>query len=71
MSRTIRKPLMSRQSRFRAALALARMTIGEWVEANGVTRSHVYQVLRGDRKSASLVEKIDAFIDKHLGDRAA
>jgi hypothetical protein len=60
------KPKTSRKRRFRAALALAGMTARQWAAEQGVTDNHVHMVLAGTRESASLTEKVDAFIDKHL-----
>lgn len=56
----------SRKARFRAALALARMTAEEWAEANDVTAGHLSQVLAGKRESLTLCERIDAFARKYL-----
>ncbi len=57
----------NRKSRFRAALALSRMTAAEWAQANGVHPGHLSAVLAGKRESISLTEKIEAFTDKRLG----
>lgn len=57
---------ISRKKLFRAALGIAGMTARQWAELNGVTDGHVSHVLAGDRESASLTEKMDEFIDKHL-----
>lgn len=50
-----------------AALAIARMTQTDWAESHDVTQGHLSQVLSGRRESLTLVEKIDAFIAKQLG----
>jgi hypothetical protein len=60
-----------RKSRFRAALALAGLTATEWAEANDVTQAHLSQVLDGKRESRSLMEKVEAFTEKHLSGVAA
>lgn len=60
-----------RKARFRAALALTDMTAAEWAQEQGVTPSHLSQVLRGLRESKSLTEKIDAFAKKHVRTVAA
>jgi predicted transcriptional regulator len=57
-----RKELDERRARFKSALALARMTAKQWAEENGVTETHLYAVLKGDRESAKLLAKIDACI---------
>lgn len=55
-----------RRKRFRGALALAGLTIGQWAEQEGVSYGHLYQVLSGRRESASLVARVDAFSAEHL-----
>jgi hypothetical protein len=60
------KPKQTRKQLFRAALALAGMSAKKWCELNEVTDGHLWQVLRGERVSVSLTEKVDQFIDKHL-----
>ena len=64
-------PIETRKARFRAALALARLTAEEWAEQNDVTPGHLSHVLAGKRESASLCEKIDAFARKFLKPAAA
>lgn len=59
---------MSRQARFRAALALARITAEAWATEQGVTGGHLSKVVNGERESASLLAKVDAFIAKQLGE---
>lgn len=53
----------SRKAKFKAALALAGITQEEWADGAGVTRQHVGAVLREERVSPGLNEKIDAFIE--------
>ena len=60
------KPKNTRKSRFRAALALAHLQAQEWAKAQGVTPGHLSQVLDGKHESATLTQKIDAFIDQQL-----
>lgn len=67
----VRPAGMSRKARFRAALALARMTETSWADANDISRQHLYLVLKGERPSVKLVEKIEAFIAKYLPSEAA
>lgn len=69
MTQTVRQLTMSRKARFRAAVALARITAREWCEEQGISQSHLYQVLRGTRTSPPLTKKIDTFIAKQLGGR--
>lgn len=62
---------MSRKARFRAAVALARITAKDWCAEQDITEGHLYQVLRGDRPSPPLIAKIDAFIARQLGETEA
>lgn len=71
MAMTVRREREGRKARFRAALALARMTAREWTEREHITETHLYAVLKGDRQSAKLTGKIEAFIAKQLGERTA
>lgn len=57
---------MSRKARFRASLALARLTVQDWCGLQGFTSGHLYQVLRGDRISPDTLKKVDAFIAEQL-----
>lgn len=66
MSVTVETDRTTRKARFRAALALARMTAKQWASDNGVTETHLYAVLKGTRDSATLTSKVDAFIAQHL-----
>lgn len=56
----------TRRKRFKAALALAGLTLAKWADKEGVTRQHVNEVLKGERVSAPLNEKIDRFIESYL-----
>jgi hypothetical protein len=58
----MRKLKPNRKARFKAALALADLSVGEWVENAGITRQHLNATLREDRESNSLIAKVDAFI---------
>ena len=62
----VRHQTLSRKARFEAALKLAGMTAEQWAAApeygGGVTRQHLYLVLKGDRVSPRLDEAMDAFI---------
>jgi hypothetical protein len=60
-----------RRALFKAAIALARTTVGAWCAENGVTTGHLDKVLRGDRDSLPLLEKVDAFIDRYVPANAA
>ena len=39
-----------------------------WARSQGITRTHLYAVLDGERDSATLTTKIDAFIRAHVPD---
>lgn len=71
--KTTSKPVSAaarrRRAEFKAAVAIARITIQQWCEDAGVSAPHLYQVLTETRESAPLLEKVDAFIAKHLPDR--
>ena len=56
----------TRKQLFLAALNIADLTQEQWAEDAGVTYFHLYLVLKGERESAPLVEKIDAFIAEQL-----
>jgi transcriptional regulator with XRE-family HTH domain len=58
----------ARRKRFRAALALAGKDAKDFATAAGVTAPHLSLVLHGKRESAVLVQKVDAFIARYLGD---
>lgn len=58
----MRKLRANRKARFKAALALAGMTAQDWAAKNEVTRQHLGAVLREDRDSGTLIEKVDTFI---------
>lgn len=47
------------------------MTAREWAEQTGVTETHLYAVLKGERQSLKLDSKIDALIARQLGEDAA
>jgi hypothetical protein len=68
MSKNPARGKPNRSAKFKAALALAGITVDRFVAQSDidVTPAHLYAVLRGDRESASLIEKVDAFIAKYL-----
>lgn len=59
------RDLEQRKRFFRAALALAGMSAAAFAEQQGVSRSHVYEVLSG-RESGRLEAEIEAFISKYF-----
>lgn len=63
---TIPTPAEARKRRFRAALAAVGMSMRDFATAEGVSVSHVSQVLSGKRESRTMDEKIAAFTEKHL-----
>jgi transcriptional regulator with XRE-family HTH domain len=63
---SIPSPLVARKRRFRAALGFAGMSMRDFAKAEGVSISHVSQVLSGKRESRTMDEKIAAFTEKHL-----
>jgi hypothetical protein len=60
------KTRTSRKQLFRAALALADLTAGEWAEREGTSESYLSLVLNEKRESEALTSKIDAFTHKQL-----
>lgn len=60
-----------RRKRFKGALALAGLTMGQWAEQEGVSYGHLYQVLSGKRESGSLLARVDAFSARFLDQDAA
>jgi DNA-binding XRE family transcriptional regulator len=66
MGRKVTREKEMRKRRFAAALALAGLTREEWAAQIGISSKHLYYVLRGERDSATLDAKVDAFIEEHL-----
>ncbi len=56
------KAKTSRKQLFRAALAIAGITAGEWAESEGITAQWLSMVLSGKSVSQTLNDKIDAFV---------
>ena len=50
---------------FRAALALAGISMTTWAGREGVTAAHVSMTLAGKRDSMTLWGKVEAFTRKH------
>lgn len=61
----------SRKALFRAAVAVAGLTQEQWAESEGVTGGHLSNVLAGKRESRELLDKVDAFIAKHMAGHKA
>lgn len=59
-----------RKARFRAALAIQRLTANQWADMNDTHPAYVSRVLSGKAVSQPMVTKIEAFIAKHLRDVA-
>lgn len=55
---------LTRKTRFKAALAFARMTQADWAKSVEVTPEHLNAVIseKQPRESKALEDKIDAFI---------
>lgn len=60
-----------RKRLFRAALALRKMTAGQWAQAEGISESFLSLLLSEKRQSEQVTARIDAFIEKHLNKHAA
>lgn len=61
----------TRKQLFRAALALADLTMAEWAEREGITPSYLSQVVLEHLSSDRLNAKIDAFIAEQFSKHAA
>lgn len=54
---------ISRKTQFRLAIVRAGTSVSEWARQNGVSRTHLYAVLDGERiASDELNAKIDALL---------
>lgn len=62
----VSRAVAERKARFRAALAIARLTAHEWAEAEETDPAYLSRVLAGKVVSRPMVGRIDAFIAKHL-----
>lgn len=63
--------MKNRKQLFRAALAMADMTAGEWADAEGFSAEHLSLVLNERRiGSQAFLAKIDGFIKQHMGRKA-
>lgn len=51
-----------RRKLFRASLELAETSIADFAEAQDVSQTHLYRVLKGERESARLLSEVDEFI---------
>lgn len=58
-----------RRKAFKAALALEGTTAKEWCEAHGISRGHLYAVLRGERESGRLADRVEALINESYSRR--
>lgn len=67
----MRKVKNIRKARFRAALALTGHTQDSWAEAEGIAASMLSQVLDGKRTNPAVMQKVEAFTAKHVGEVAA
>jgi len=61
---------VERRRDFKIALLNARKTQVEWCEEQGFTAGHLYQVLVELREHPPTLEKVDAFIAKHVPERS-
>lgn len=62
MTRNMTKETLERKRRFKASLALAGMTVKEWVAFHKCTATHFNEVINGNRVSARIDTAIDSFI---------
>jgi CRP-like cAMP-binding protein len=57
---------ITRKQRFRAALAAAGLTAGQWAESAGYSQEHLSRVLNERLDSDALCVLIDAFIAEQM-----
>lgn len=55
-----------RRKLFRASLELAETSVADFAEAREVSQTHLYRVLKEERKSDRLVGEIDQFIARTI-----
>lgn len=60
------RALTVRKRKFKAALAWAGITQGQWAAQQGVTPSYVSHILTGFMESKTLTDKIDEFTAKQI-----
>lgn len=65
-SRRLPPEVADRKARFRAALAMARLTAAKWGTRNKVDPAYLSRFLAGKTVSQPLTDKIEAFIAEHL-----
>jgi hypothetical protein len=65
------KAKTSRKQLFRAALAIAGLSAGEWAEQQGITPQWLSMVLNSKADSITLNKKIDAFVKEWIGRNTA
>lgn len=61
---------LARRARFRDALTAAGLSQAQWARVTDITPAHLSMVLSGERDSAVLWEKIEAFTAKYDRTRA-
>lgn len=71
MPKTKQTSKPSRKQLFLGALDFAGMTQEQWADQAGISYQHLYLVLKGERKSPPLCEKIDAFVAEQLAAASA
>lgn len=65
-------PKPNRKQLFRAALAMAGLTAGQWAEQEGFSQEHLSLVLNEKRTgSDAFLERIDSFTAEHLHNKTA
>jgi hypothetical protein len=56
----------TRKRLFRAALGNAGLTARQWATTQGLSDGYLSNILSGTKENASIIEKVDQFIDKQL-----
>lgn len=65
-SQTLPREAAERKARFRAALAIARLTAGEWAKAEKTDPAYLSRILSGKAVSQPMLDRIDAFTTRWL-----
>lgn len=63
---TLSRESAERKARFRAALALARLTADQWAKAEKTDPAYLSRVLSGKVASQPMLDRIDAFTTRWL-----
>lgn len=71
MSKTKARSKRTLMHSFRRALVMADISMDDFARARGVSRSHLYRVVVGERQSEKLLSEVRALIAEQLPAEAA